>query len=247
MDRDFHGTRVAITGGATGLGAAVATHAAARGAKVVILDVNEADGRVLAARLGGAFHRCDVADPADWRRVADTIGAVDYLHLNAGIMTVRPGESLAGARIENVSYERYRAVTGTNIDGVFLGLQTMLPRMIAQGGRCITVTSSAAGLVPIPFDPIYAMTKHAVIGLVRSLALASADHPVRINAFCPGGIDTRIVPLELSANASGMMSPAVAAEEVLRLFLNGPGGEVRLKLRAGHAAQAVAPPGFTLG
>ncbi|BCW90925.1 3-phenylpropionate-dihydrodiol/cinnamic acid-dihydrodiol dehydrogenase [Alphaproteobacteria bacterium SO-S41] len=247
MTQTFDGATVAITGGATGLGAAVATLAAARGAKVVILDINEADGRRLAGHLGGQFHRCDVADPAAWHRLADAIGPVDYLHLNAGIMTVRPGESLAEARIDNVSYERYRAVAGVNIDGVFLGIQTMLPRMIAQGGHAITVTSSAAGLAPIPFDPIYAMTKHAVIGLVRSMALASADHPVRINAFCPGGIDTRIVPLELSANASNMMAPAVAAEEVVQLLLTGPSGEVRLKLRAGQAGQSVPPPSFTLG
>ena len=247
MTQDFQGATVAITGAATGLGAAVATRAAARGAKVFILDVNEADGRPLAEQLGGQFHRCDVADPATWPRVADAIGPVDYLHLNAGIMTARLGESLAGARIENVAYERYRAVTATNIDGVFLGIQTMLPRMIAGGGRCITVTSSGAGLIPIPFDPIYAMTKHAVIGLVRSIALASAEHPVRINAFCPGGIDTRLVPLELSANASNMMAPAVAAEEVARLLLAGASGEVRLKLRAGQAGQTVPPPSFTLG
>lgn len=247
MNETFAGATVAITGGATGLGAAVATLAAARGARIIILDVNEAAGRALAEKLDGQFHRLDVADPAGWRQVADAIGRIDYLHLNAGIMAARLGESLAAARVEGVSYERYRTIVGVNMDGVFLGLQTMLPRMIANGGKCITATSSAAGLIPIPFDPIYAMTKHAVIGLVRSMAMASADQPVRINAFCPGGIDTQLVPSELGANPANMMAPADAAEVVAALLLDGANGEVRVKLRPDQPAQSVSPPSLTLG
>lgn len=247
MDQTFAGATVAVTGGATGLGAAVATLAAERGARIVILDVNEAAGQALATTLDGNFHRLDVSDPAGWRQAAETIGRIDYLHLNAGIMTARPGESLAAARVESVSYDRYRTIVGVNMDGVFLGLQTMLPRMIANGGKCITATSSAAGLIPIPFDPIYAMTKHAVIGLVRSMALASADQPVRINAFCPGGIDTQLVPSELGSNPANMMAPAAAAEVVAGLLLDGANGEVRVKLRPDLPAQSVSPPGFSLG
>ena len=243
----FDGASVVITGGATGLGAAMASQAAAKGARVAILDVNEQAGRALASQIGAQFHVCDVSNPAQWRYIADTVGPVDYLHLNAGIMTMRQGLSLREASIDAVSYERYRAVVGTNMDGAFLGIQTMLPQMLLKGGRCITVTSSAAGLVPIPFDPIYAMTKHAVIGLVRSIALTLSGASVRLNAFCPGGIDTQLVPQELSANASGMMTPAQAAEEVASLLLTGANGEVRLKMSAAAPAEAISPPFFTLG
>lgn len=250
MVQDFKGRRVVVTGGATGLGAAVATLAAERGGSVVILDVNEAAGRPLAAALGATYLPCDVSDPASWRTAGEAIaagGGADYAHLNAGIMTQGVGRSLEHARIENVSYERYRAVTGVNADGVFLGIKTLLPLIIAKGGGAIAATSSAAGLIPIPFDPIYAMTKHAVVGLIRSLALAFADSPVRLNAFCPGGIDTQIVPPELAGNPAAMMTPAIAAEEVASLLLSGANGEIRLKLRAGQPGVAVPPPDITLG
>jgi len=136
-------------------------------------------------------------------------------------------------------------VLGVNVDGVFFGLQTLLPRMIAAGGDAITVTSSAAGLIPIPFDPVYALTKHALIGLVRSLALAHAGGPVRINALCPGGFASPLVPPELRGGVT--MSAEEMAAEAIDLLLRGAMGETRLKLRAGAPAEAIAPPSIALG
>jgi NAD(P)-dependent dehydrogenase (short-subunit alcohol dehydrogenase family) len=138
-------------------------------------------------------------------------------------------------------------VLGVNLDGVFFGLQTLLPMMIAQEGECVTVTSSAAGLIPIPFDPLYAATKHALVGLVRSLALAFADAPVRLNALCPGGIDTPMLPAEFRRDDGVIMTAAEMSEEIVGLLLDGAMGEIRVKLRRDEPARAVAPSDVTLG
>jgi len=245
----FDGKAVLVTGGASGLGRAVAQLAAEAGAKVAVLDTNEAAGRETAGLVAGRFWLCDVADAAAWPHILDEVEAalapVAYAHLNAGVMTAGLGGSLESARLENVSLERYRAVLGVNVDGVFFGLQALLPRMIAAGGGAVTVTASAAGLVPIPFDPLYALSKHAVVGLVRSLALAHADRPVRINALCPGGFASPLVPPELRGAIT--MKAEEMATEVIDLLLAGANGETRAKLRAGLPAEAIAPPAIALG
>lgn len=245
---DFAGAVLLVTGGATGLGAAAAGLAAEAGARVAVLDVNEAKGRETARRVGGAFWHLDVASPTAWREtVADVearMGPVRYAHLNAGIMTHPVSASLAPARLEDVTPERYRRMQGVNADGVFHGIHTLLPRLTAAGGGAITVTSSAAGLIPIHFDPVYSMTKHALVGLVRSLALAYADGPVRLNAICPGGFSSDLLPAELKQAST--MTPRDMAMEVIDLLLNGGMGEIRLKLARDRPAEAVPPPGFSL-
>lgn len=251
MNDRFQGQCALITGGATGLGAAVAKQIASEGGAVAILDINEVAGRETAASIGGRFWRCDVSDPNSWREVvADvtrTLGPICFAHLNAGVMTQRLGQSLDAAKLENISPDRYRAVISTNVDGVFFGIQTLLPRMLEQGGGCITVTSSAAGLIPIPFDPVYALTKHALVGLVRSLALAYAATPVRINALCPGGIDTQMVPSELRGDGKSLMTAPELGLEIADLLLNGPTGEIRLKLARDAPARSIIPPDISLG
>lgn len=240
----FEGKTVLTTGAATGLGRAVAELVGASGARVAVLDVNEKEGRETAARVGGKFWRLDVADPAEWANVVDQVqdsfGPIHYAHLNAGIMTQESNMSLDRARMENVSVERYRQVLGVNVDGVFFGLQTLLPRMNAAGGEAITVTGSAAGLIPIPFDPVYALSKHAVTGLVRSLGLAYSRERTRINAICPGGFVSPLVPPELRSVVT--MTAEQIASEVVDMLLNGAMGETRLKLSPDAPGEAIPPP-----
>lgn len=238
------GKTVLITGAAMGLGRAVAILAAAEGAKVAVLDIDAGRARDTAEIVGGAHWQIDVADPDAWSRTANEIerrfGPVHYAHLNAGIMTFPLGGDMERARVENVSPARYRQVVSVNVDGVFFGLQTLLPRMKSAGGEAITVTSSAAGLTPIPFDPIYGLTKHAVVGLVRSVAMAEADGPVRINAICPGGFSSQLLPAAFMTPKT--MTPTDMAHEVIDLLLRGSTGEVRLKLRGDAEATDVPPP-----
>jgi NAD(P)-dependent dehydrogenase (short-subunit alcohol dehydrogenase family) len=234
-----------VTGAASGIGAAVARKLAAAGARVALLDVDEARGRALAEEVGGRFVRCDVSQPEQWRdalAVCDAdLGVPDYAHLNAGVMSVPADEPFLP--LDKLPLERYRRIVGVNLDGVVFGLQALLPRMRAHGGA-VTVTASLVGLVPLPVDPMYAATKHALVGLVRSVAAAEAESPLRINAICPGGVDTPIVPAALRAAGLAMMPVEVLADDVLDLLARGPSGEIRLRSRADRPAFAVPAPEF---
>ena len=140
--------------------------------------------------------------------------------------------------LEDVTLDQYRRIIGVNLDGVFNGLKALLPRMREKGGG-ITATASTAGLGPLPFDPLYGTTKHAVIGLVRAVAAANEDTGLRINCICPGGVDTAIIPDALKANGFDAMSPSVMAAEVVDLLSEAPNGEIRVKLSEARPAFAV--------
>jgi NAD(P)-dependent dehydrogenase (short-subunit alcohol dehydrogenase family) len=237
---------VLVTGAAAGIGAAVAQQCAAQGARVVLLDTNVDAGSALAVALNGLYIRCDVADPAAWAAAVATciaqVGVPDYAHLNAGVMSV-PAQA-GFLPLEVLPVENYRRIVGVNLDGVVFGLQALLPHMRERGGA-ITVTASLVGLIPLAVDPMYAATKHALVGLVRSVGASLANTPLRLNAICPGGVDTAIVPAALRAAGMEMMPTAVLAAEVIDLLEHGGCGEIRLKLSAAAPAVAVAAPQFT--
>jgi len=235
-----------LTGAASGIGAEVARQFAAAGGRPVILDVDAARGEPLAAELGGQFIRCNVADRDDWKRAVQTLveaGHVpDYAHLNAGVMS--QGADQPFMAIEDLPLDNYRRIVSVNLDGVVFGLQALLPHMRSRGGA-ICVTASLVGLVPLPIDPMYSTTKHALVGLVRSVAAANEDPALRINAICPGGVDTAIVPSALREGGMDMMSTATLAGEVMDLLRQGPNGEIRVRL--GEDAPGFAVPVPELG
>ena len=175
-----------VTGGSSGIGAAVARRLAGAGAKVMIADVDEGRGAALAEGIGGAYHRTDVSVlPDNEAAVAETVrrfGRLDVVHLNAGVC--------GGADLDP---ERYRRTLGVNLDGVFYGVCAALPRLRAQGGGRIVVTASIGGLIGMPYDPIYSISKHALIGLVRSLGPALAPAGVSVDALCPNFVDTPLI------------------------------------------------------
>ncbi len=220
-----------ITGGASGIGAAVCKQLSADGVRVAICDVNEGTGRALAAELGGQFYQCDVKERESvataFYRCWEELGLPRYVHLNAGIMTVPTGEPFLP--IEDVSEAQYRRIIGVNLDGVFHGLATALPEMRANGGGAITITASTAGLSVVPVDPLYTATKYAVIGLGRAVAAANEGTNTRINVICPGIVDTAIVPDDYKKPEFGMMPASVMASEIVDLMRNGANGEVRVK------------------
>lgn len=232
-----------VTGGATGLGAATAIEAARAGARVAIFDVNEADGAAIARQTGGRFWRIDVGAAEDWAAgvaaVEAELGPIRFAHLNAGIMTRPLDVALSIPPIENFALGRYRDLMRVNIDGVVLGLQALLPGMVRASGGAITLTSSTGGLAPIPFDPVYSLTKHALVGLVRSMGAAYASAPVRINAICPGGFTSDLFPPAL--HSADSLTPHDVALEVIDLLLHGATGETRLMLRKGEPALPVSP------
>jgi NAD(P)-dependent dehydrogenase (short-subunit alcohol dehydrogenase family) len=245
MSESMQNKLAVLTGAASGIGAEVARQIAAAGGRPVILDVDAARGEPLAAELGGRFIRCNVADRDDWlaavRTLVDAGDVPDYAHLNAGVMSQRADEPFMA--IEDLPLANYRRILGVNLDGVVFGLQALLPHMRRRGGA-ICVTASLVGLVPLPIDPMYSTTKHALIGLVRSVAAANEDPRLRINAICPGGVDTPIVPAALRAGGMGMMSTSTLAAEVLDLLASGANGEVRVRLGEDSPATAVPVPEF---
>lgn len=186
------GARVLVTGGASGIGEGFCRRFASLGANVLVADV--ADASSLASAIGGTYRHLDVADPAGWDALVASEDTFDVVALNAGVTTV---PHVVGGAIDQplaaVGVGDYRRIMGVNVDGVVLGTMAVLPGMQARGGGQILVTASLAGLIPIPPEPIYGLTKHAVVGFVRSLGPALAPHGIAISALCPGFVDTPLV------------------------------------------------------
>lgn len=179
-----------ITGGAGGIGAAMARRLAGEGVGVVIADVDAGPGNALAEELGGIFVATDVASPeqnqAAVQAAVGHFGRLDIAILNAGI-----GEP-AGSLLE-FDPRAYRRMAAVNYDGVVYGMHAALQHFTVQGAGAIIAVSSLAGLGESPLNPLYASAKHAVIGLVRSLAPAVAGQGITINALCPAFVDTAII------------------------------------------------------
>jgi NAD(P)-dependent dehydrogenase (short-subunit alcohol dehydrogenase family) len=180
--------KVLITGGRGGLGRAFAE--ALGDAEITALDLPE----------------FDVGDSAAWRGLE---GEYDAAFLNAGVIT---GETSIAALTD----EQYRRALRANTDGVVYGVRELTARLMPNGGA-IVATASLAGLTATPMDPIYALTKHAVVGFVRSVSMELAGKGIRINALCPGYTDTGIVPDELRDVLDvPLMQPSFVAEAAIR-------------------------------
>ena len=236
-------SRWLITGSASGIGAAVTQRARDAGAQVLALDIDDTGGGDAARACGAEFMRCDVADPESWQAVSSrlqTFGSLTHVHLNAGIQIAPPDAPLAEYRFDAMTLPRYRRMMGVNVDGVVFGLHTLLPHL--QHGASVLVTASLAGITPYDVDPLYAMSKHAVVGLVRSLAPDFEARGFRINALCPGGIDTAIIP-EAQRGAAGFMTPQHIAEEVITLLEQPISGKSWAKVSEAKPAFIVRAPG----
>ncbi|GAA4979664.1 glucose 1-dehydrogenase [Yinghuangia aomiensis] len=180
-----------ITGAARGQGEAEARLFVARGAKVVITDLLEEEGEKVAADLGDAavFVRHDVSSPDDWNRVVtaalDAFGRIDVLVNNAAIYWTKA--------FQDETLEGLDKIFKVNFQGVFLGMQAVLPTMKAQRSGSIVNISSQSGLEGLPSHSAYGATKWAVRGLSKTVSLEVGEHGVRINSVYPGVIDTPMI------------------------------------------------------
>ncbi|WDZ83570.1 SDR family oxidoreductase [Micromonospora cathayae] len=228
-----------VTGGAGGIGAAVARRLAASGRRVVVADLAVPAGEALAAEIGGVFVRTDVTSLDDNRAVvaaAARLGRLDVVHLNAGVS----GGCGFG---DEFAPDRYLRALSVNLNGVVFGVHAALPRLRGRGGT-IVVTGSLAGLVGSAFDPVYATTKHAVIGLVRCLAPALAPDGIRINALCPTFVDTPFID-EARAGLRDRGLPVLTPDQVADAFgtvLDSPGSGQAWVLRPGVLQPFPFPP-----
>ena len=195
MSAGIHAGRVAIvTGGASGIGRAAAGLLASEGARLCVADLDATAAEAVAkeiAEAGGEAFACgvDTAKPEDNEAmVAQTrerFGAVHLAHLNAGVArysTVLDGD-----------VDVWRRVIDINLTGVYLGMRAAAPAIIDAGGGAIVATASVAGLIGGRGMPSYYASKHGVVGLVEAAAAELARHGVRVNAVCPGIIDTPIL------------------------------------------------------
>ncbi|MFC0865941.1 glucose 1-dehydrogenase [Sphaerimonospora cavernae] len=173
---------VIVTGGARGIGAAAAARMAQDGAKVVIADLLEEDGRKTADALGGLFVQHDVTSEAGWASVVETVtgayGRIDGLVNNAGVA--------CNSLIENESLEYFEQVLKINLTGVFLGIKAVIEPMKAAGGGSIVNISSAAGLTALPFTSAYGASKWGVRGLTKIASVELGRYRIRVNSIHPG-------------------------------------------------------------
>jgi 3alpha(or 20beta)-hydroxysteroid dehydrogenase len=184
-----------ITGAAGGIGRATAERLAGEGARIVAVDLERAPldevvGRVAAAGSEAVAVTADVSRAEDVRRYlaegVASFGGIDLVFNNAGIEGVV-------APFEDYPEDVFDRVVAVNLRGVFLALKYALPALRTRGGGAIVNTSSIAGLTGNPMVCAYIASKHAVIGLTRSAAMAGAADGVRVNAICPSPIDTRMM------------------------------------------------------
>jgi NAD(P)-dependent dehydrogenase (short-subunit alcohol dehydrogenase family) len=217
---DLSGKLALVTGGASGIGKAVVERLSSEGASVVVADVNDVDGEKVAG----------------WDALVDELPALDVVHLNAGV-TTQNGD------VRTLTEEQYRRIMRVNVDGVVYGARAVTRAMAARGGGAIVATASVAGLIGFSPDPIYTLTKHAVVGFVRAMAPQLRELGITINAVNPAIVETPLVGEEamkmLRAANIPTMPPSQIADAVVSAITSGRTGECWVCTKAGGNAPHV--------
>jgi NAD(P)-dependent dehydrogenase (short-subunit alcohol dehydrogenase family) len=204
-----------VTGAASGLGREVARLFAAEGGRVVVADVDSEGAAAVAAEIveaGGTAvaQSCDVTVEEDVEGALDRSqsewGGLDFVVNNAGVQLEKP--------LDETTNEEYDWVFDVNVRGVFWGCKHAVLRMRGSGGGMIVNTASALSLVSDPFLPVYTASKHAVLGITRSVGVAYAADGIRCNCVCPGDMQTPMI--ERYWEATG--DPEKAREEMASMY-----------------------------
>ena len=230
---ELTGAGAVVTGGASGIGKATAERLAGEGARVCVVDIDAEGAEAVAREIDGTSYAADMgeADEVDaaFAHCNTSFGAVDVAFLNAGI-------AIGVADLATLTDADYRRIMRVNVDGVVYGLRAAIRAMTSNGGGAIVATASLAGLIPFPPDPVYDLTKHAVVGLIRSAAPALAAQGITANCVNPGMTDTNIIgedakqalaaaefPLMPAAQIADAVVHAVMSDETGRCYVCQPG------------------------
>lgn len=202
---ELAGKVAVVTGGAGGIGRACVNAFAAQRVSVVIADSDDAAGRAalegLPPKSEAIFVPTDVTDPASVaamvQAAVDTFGGLDIAFNNAGV-------EAAGRTIADMTDRDWQRVIDVNLTGVWQCLRAEIPALLARGGGSVVNTASALGQVALPLQASYVASKHGVIGLTRAAALEFSARGIRINAICPGVVQTAMIDEVAAANPGFM-------------------------------------------
>ena len=188
----IEGKVAVVTGGCSGIGLATVQRFAAEGAKVVIGDVDDANGSRIARELGGAFVHCDVTNPVQvetlFHTAKEDFGSVDIAFNNAGISPPEDSSILA------TDLDAWRRVQEVNLTSVYLCCKAVLPYMLEQGKGSIINTASFVAVMGAATSQIsYTASKGGVLSMSRELGVQFAREGVRVNALCPGPVNTPLL------------------------------------------------------
>lgn len=207
---DFTGRTALITGAASGIGAATAQWLAAHGiAELVLVDRDEARLAEMTLDCQVIRYAGDVADEALWARIERDVPRLDHALLNAGVAN--------GCPIVDQDFSEWRRMLSTNLDGMFLSLRAALRIMKRErSGRSLVLTSSVAGVKPVPMTAAYGSSKAAVAHLARVAAAECTRSGIRVNAVAPGRVDT---PIWTSTDDFKAMVERLGSEEAAKAAL----------------------------